>query len=143
MTIRTGSPCSAWDRFSPGGLDAGEAGRLPHRAHRTSTSGPHRPALFVRPCDPKLADSEPRPDSEPRHLPALLRPANGRPGARPDRTLGGTGEAAMMNELVGGRLIRAVRAFPNCPDNHDRMTGSSYRQGRRRPLAARAGHVLR
>ena len=23
-----------------------EAGRLPHRAHRTSTSGPHRPALY-------------------------------------------------------------------------------------------------
>src|SRR5919202_5479547 len=65
MTIRTGSPCWAWDRFSPGGLDAGEAGRLPHRAHRTSTSGLHRPALFVRPCDLKLADSEPRPNSSP------------------------------------------------------------------------------
>jgi hypothetical protein len=25
-----------------------------------SKSGPHRPALFVRSCDPRMADSEPR-----------------------------------------------------------------------------------
>src|SRR3954471_24981106 len=54
-------PAGPGTASAPTGLTRWEAGRLPHRAHRTSTSGPHRPALFVRPCDPKLADSEPRP----------------------------------------------------------------------------------
>ncbi len=47
------------DRFSPSGLDHREAGRLPHRTPFQSKTGPHRPAVFVRPCDPKMADSEP------------------------------------------------------------------------------------
>src|SRR5215210_2922242 len=51
----------AWDRFSPSRLDHGEARRsLPHRTPFRSQSGPHRPALSARLCNPKRADSEPR-----------------------------------------------------------------------------------
>src|SRR5215212_7206139 len=54
-------PAGPGTASAPTGLTRWEAGRLLHRAHRLSKTAPHRPALLVRPCGPKLADSEPRP----------------------------------------------------------------------------------